>query len=607
MFFIARAPGWQRVRLMAAIALTAGLYNAVDLWFYLDVNNLPLRGALVQINVVVAALHAAMWMRFTFSDATGSVRSMPSWSVLLASGTVLLAAGAAASNAMLDRTRIVRVAVPWLGLDERVYPFNDLGNAVAAGILLVLGVSLVQHIRRVRRGDRSALGIVVGLTLYAACIMEEALVASGVLEFMYLASPGYLFAVLPLTVQLLQRFADDAHRLANLSASLSTEVEVRTVERDEARESLLEQQRLAALGRLAAGVGHEINNPLQYLVFQLEAIRASLGPSASRETHESLQEALDGARRIGGVVTSLRTYGVRSDQFRAINMREAVEAALRIASPQLRHRVQLTSDLQSVPFVLGDEGQLVQIILNPLVNAAQALQHVPDATTPHILVRLHTTPLGDAELIITDNGLGFDPSVLPQLGEPYVTTRAHEGGSGLGLFVTRGLVATHGGTLTFDNAPEGGARVRICIPVAPEGATEARSVHPRTTPAVRSARVLVVDDEAPLLIVMKRLLERLGHQVTAVPDGETALQRLATEHYDVVISDLTMPRISGAMLAAALAEHHTHLRRRLIILTGGATTEADETFLARDDVTVLTKPVSLAELELTITAVLSWP
>lgn len=595
MFFIARAPGWERVRLMAGIALTGGIFSAVDVWFYSVVDDLALRAVLVRVNLFVAALHAAMWMRFTYADAGGTVRSMPAWTRWMTLGMLLVSGVATAGDFVLDYGEFTRALVPWLDIDERIYAFSDVGDSVALLILVLLGTSLVRHIRRMRRGERGALGIVIGLTVYALCILEEALVASGQLQFMYLGSPGYVFAVLPLTIQLLTRFGDDAKRLAELTAQLSTEVEERTVERDEARESLLEQQRLAALGRLAAGVGHEINNPLQYLLFQLEELRAMLGPTAPAAARDALREALDGARRIGGVVTSLRTYGVRQESFHRVALQGVVETALLIASPKVRRTATLKSELGPVPDVLGDEGQLVQILVNPIVNAAQALA-ASDCAERLVTISTSTGADGWAEVRIGDTGPGFDADVLPRLGEPYVTTRARDGGTGLGLFVTRGLVAAHGGTLDLSNREGGGAEVRLRLPPAPADAPAARSGEPVAPAAVVPVRVLVVDDEPVLLSVLQRLLARLGHRVRIAADGEAALALLAQEPFDVVVTDLMMPGMSGAVLAERLEAEHPVLRKRLVVMTGGAVTMEDQAFLSRDDVVVVNKPVGVAEL-----------
>lgn len=607
MYFLARAPGWQRVRLKAAIAFTAGVYSAFDLWFYLHPDDLELRATLVQLNTVVAAVHMLMWTRFTFSDESGAWRSMPRWSLLAAGGVVAAVATAAALDTMLDRSRLVVVSVPRLHITERIYAFNEVGNGLAVLVLAVLLVSVVQHVRRGQRGDRSARWIALGLVLYLLCIIEEALVASGLVPFMYLASVGYLFASLPLTMQLMQRFGDDARRLADLSAQLSSEVAVRTVERDAARESLAEQQRLAALGRLAAGVGHEINNPLQYLQLRLEELRETLGDRGSAEIDAALADALDGAHRIGGVVTSLRSYGVRGEPFRPVDLHAAIEAGLRIASPQLRPDIVITRTLGRVPLVLGDEGQLVQIVVNPVLNAAQALRQSSPSGHRHITVASRTTEQGEAELVISDNGPGFAAELLPRLGEPFLTTRAYAGGSGLGLFVTRGLVAAHGGTLTFENAADGGARVIIRIPAAPPDALLVAPDASWPVAAPHPLRILIVDDEPALCAALQRQLTRLGHHPQIAVDGYEALEIIAHDPIDVVISDLMMPNLSGASFADLLAERNPTLRARLIIMTGGAVTAEDETFLARDDLLVLNKPVSINELTRALAEVTTRP
>jgi signal transduction histidine kinase len=601
MLFVARAPGWERARLMGGLALTAGLYSAIDVWFYLS-TDIALRGTLVQANLTVAALHAAIWVWFTFSDGTNSLRSIPVWARVLAFATLTTSTIGLAADALVDRSRVLQVDVAWLGISERVPPFSALGNGVALLVVCVLGVSMAQHVRRMRRGEAGAAGIVLGFAIYGFCIVEEALVAAGVLQFMYLASPGYVFLVLPLTVQLLKRLGDDTRKLDRLTRQLSTEVQARTTERDEARGSLMEQQRLAALGRLAAGVGHEINNPLQYLLFSLEELRTH-----TRNNHAAsaaVEQALEGADRIRGVVESLRRYGVVNEVFAPVDLRDVVQTALRIASPQLRHEGTIVTELGETPLVLGDEGKLVQLLVNPLVNAIQTLAQCSDPTHGRVYVSTRRNEHGDAEISIRDNGPGFSDDLLPRLGEPYVTSRAQSGGTGLGLFVTQGLVSAHGGTLTLANAPEGGAVVRITLPAAPAAALVAK-VQPGVAPgapASKSRRILVVDDEPSLLAVLERGLTRLGHQVTTARDGADALRLVNVHEFDAIVSDLMMPNITGMALADAIAHQHPWLRERMVIMTGGAVTPEDAQFLARSDIVVVEKPVRLAQLALTIDA-----
>ncbi len=602
MLFVARAPGWERARLMGGLALTAGLYSTLDVWFYLATQNMALRGTLVQANLVVAALHAAMWVWFTFSDRTNTLRSIPVWARVLAVVPLATATPGLLADLLVDRTEIISLVIPWLGISERVHPLSASGNLVALMVVCVLGASMAQHIRRMRRGEAGAAGIVLGFAIYLVCLVEEALVASGVIEFMYLASPGYVFLVLPLTVQLLQRLGDDTRQLNLLTKQLSTEVDERTSERDEARVSLVEQQRLAALGRLAAGVGHEINNPLQYLLFNLEELRTYTRDHAAGSL--AVAQALEGADRIRRVVESLRRYGIVNEVFAPVDLRDVVQAALRIASPQLRHEGTVVTELGEAPLVLGDEGKLVQLIVNPLVNAVQTLAQTSVSAHGRVYISTRTDGRGHAEITIRDNGPGFPADVLPRLGEPYVTTRAQMGGTGLGLFVTQGLVTAHGGTLTWENAPGGGAVVRITLPAAPLAAHAAATHHERPPGAIspRARRILVVDDEPTLLLVLERGLTRLGHHVTTACDGADALELVGVQDFDAVVSDLMMPNVTGMALADALERRHPFLRRRLVIMTGGAVTPEDAQFLARPDIIVVDKPVRLSQLASTIDA-----
>ncbi|HMS04067.1 MAG TPA: response regulator, partial [Gemmatimonadaceae bacterium] len=192
-------------------------------------------------------------------------------------------------------------------------------------------------------------------------------------------------------------------------------------------------------------------------------------------------------------------------------------------------------------------------------------------------------------------------------GEPYVTTRADRGGTGLGLFVTRGLVDAHGGSVQLGNHDAGGAEVRFRLPPAPaDAAPVAATPADAATPFV-AARVLVVDDEPELLAAMRRVAERLGHHVTMATDGEEALGLARAEDFDVIVSDLMMPRMSGAELAAQLAEHAPALRRRFIVMTGGAVTAEDDAFLQREDVLVINKPVRMQALGAMIARALATP
>jgi CheY-like chemotaxis protein len=317
----------------------------------------------------------------------------------------------------------------------------------------------------------------------------------------------------------------------------------------------------------------------------------------------ALANAIEGAERIRRVVEGLRRYGAVSERFEPVALHDVVRTALRIAEPQLRAVANVRTTLAPVPRVLGDEGQLVQCVVNHLVNAAQSLTATRQRSS-EILVSTDTCSNGQARIRISDNGDGFPADLLPRLGEPYVSTRVRQGGTGLGIFLSHGLIVAHGGTLSLYNAETGGAVVEICLPPATTPIASAVANHgdePGPEHLVqqvarRARHILLVDDEPALVAVLQRGLSRLGHTVTAARDGVEALTLAQSGGFDVVLSDLMMPRMGGAELAAALADQHPRLRERMLIMTGGAVSDEHSAFLERADVIVVEKPVRLAQL-----------
>lgn len=596
MFVIARAPGWSRVRLLGFIALSAGIYSSVNLLATLLSNEAPLLRWIFEINLFSATLHACMWIWFTFADSNGAWSTVPRGIRWLGLFTLGCAAAIGVTGSVTDIDSAFPVAPGLRGIPTIGFQLTPIANVVVVLILLILAVCGAEYLKRARQGIRGSVGILIGFVLFGVFILQEALVAAGVVEFYFLSDLGYLCIVIPLGGQLLGRFSEDARRLAQLSADLATEVEQRTSERDAARESLVEQERLAALGRLAAGVGHEINNPLQYLLSNIEELEQAQTPDDQPWRRTALANALEGAERIRRVVEGLRRYGAVSEQFEPIDLHEVVQAAVRIAEPQLRDVARVSTALEPVPMVLGDEGQLVQCVVNVLANAAQAISRAELCDNAHITITADTSANGDASIRIHDNGDGFPDELLPRLGEPYVSTRAREGGTGLGIFVTHGLVAAHGGTLSLRNASEGGALVEIFLPPAQVARVAPGPAEKQEVPLRRARRILLVDDEPSLLAVLERGLSRLGHSVTAACNGAEALRLVDAEPFDLVLSDLMMPNMSGVDLAAALAENNPALRKHLLIMTGGAVSEDHAAFLDRGDVIVIEKPIRLSRL-----------
>lgn len=463
---IARAPGWQRARILAALALTAGMYSLVDLAGGLLPRSSDSSGVITSINLILAAAHISSWLWYSFADELGSWRRLPRWVRHVAAGNVALAAIVSLSGQAVLWGRSSEVRIDWLGVSFSNAPLSAAGGITVAVMLSALGVCLVEQVRQARRGVPGARWIVAGFVFFAICGVEEALVAAGVVPFIFLAEVGFLGLVVPVTAQQLRRFIEDAHRLADLSSRLSAEVRTATHERDAAREALAAQERFAALGRIAGGVGHEINNPLQYLSLNLEDLRDRHLANAPPAATEAIQHAFEASDRIRRIVDGLRAYAPSTaPRLEVVDPRDVVLSSLRVAGPRLRHLPAVRPRFDPVPRVLADEGKLVQALVNALVNASIAVGKAQPSAA-EIDVRTYTAPAGDAVIEVRDNGPGFPRDLLPRLGEPFVSTRVTTGGTGLGLFVIRGIVDAHGGVLELENARGGGAILRMRLPAA---------------------------------------------------------------------------------------------------------------------------------------------
>lgn len=603
LLILGRAPRWRQVRWFAAVAFTAGCYSTVDAIAALRVAGAADVSWSLRLNILFGTLHGAAWLIFTRVGRDGRWQSLPLWirRTVVLSAVVVAIGSITGIVASPQRETLV---VPALGIAYERNVLSPIGNlfGLVPFILLALATHGVWQERR--RGVSGSTWVLVGFALFLAAAIEELLVASGTLQFIFLGDLGYVCVVVPVTLQLFRRFRDDADRLDQLTDHLADEVQRRTDERDRAREQVLEQQRLAALGRLAAGVGHEINNPLQYLQFTLEELRERTDAQLSTEERRLIDHSFEGIDRIRQVVEDLRTYarpGVKS--FTPLDVRQVVRAALRVGAPQWRQGITVTTDLGDVPLVQGHEGRLVQVVLNPLVNGMQAMRQAGLADRTTMSVRTRTTSDGWAEIEIRDQGPGFDPEVVSRLGEPYVTTRTDQGGTGLGLFVSRGIVEAHGGQMMFANAPNGGAIVRVQIPpAATKGVSAADMVKAITVsgehelaPMPERLRVLMLEDDEPTLRALVRGLHMEGIEAIGFTQGEAALDWLATERgrsVALVVTDLMMPGMAGWEFAARLAHAHPALRASLVVLTGGASTAEAQAFVQEDGLLVLAKPIA---------------
>lgn len=374
----------------------------------------------------------------------------------------------------------------------------------------------------------------------------------------------------------------------------------RTHELMAARERLVQSEKLAMAGQLAAGVGHEINNPLSYVTGNLQFAVEQLTPLARRlgvspaiqdalgEALEALREAREGAERIRVIVRDLQTFA-RADELRLspVDVHSALEFGVSMAMTHLRSRAQVERCFGQVPHALAHEARLGQVFLHLLINAAHA---IPSGDFERHRVTLTTRREGSWVLVeVSDSGLGMTPEVLQRAFEPFFSTRPVGEGSGLGLSICLGLVRSMHGELTATSIPGMGSTFQVRLPVAQA------VVHPGV-PAVRAEeghqrkRVLVVDDEPQLTAVLRRILGR-QHDVVVAHSGREALTLLEQDDaFDRVFCDLMMADLTGMDVHAELSRRRPELLSRFVFMTGGSFTERARAFLLAVPLPRIEKP-----------------
>ncbi len=367
-----------------------------------------------------------------------------------------------------------------------------------------------------------------------------------------------------------------------------------------AAERMAQQERLATTGTLVAGVGHEINNPLAFVIgnldLALEELSALAGPSPSarmRELAEMLGEARLGADRIRKIVRGLRALSREDVALQPVDIAAVVETSLSMALHELRRKASVTIDVTDLPALLGDESRLTQVLVNLMVNAGQAFErHDPEVN--HVTVR--GTALGGdwVRLSVIDNGPGIPTDISSRVFDPFFTTKEVGQGTGLGLAVSRGIVHAMGGTLTLESVAGEGASFHVDLKAA--DAVLRGEADVEHAPRATRGRILLLDDDLSVLSTMRRSLAR-EHDVIAISDPRDALPLFASgARFDVVFCDLMMPHLTGQELFAVVQTEHPEIASQFVFVTGGATTSSATLFLSRLPNDVVEKPFSLASL-----------
>jgi nitrogen-specific signal transduction histidine kinase/ActR/RegA family two-component response regulator len=374
----------------------------------------------------------------------------------------------------------------------------------------------------------------------------------------------------------------------------------------------LQSEKLAAIGMLAAGVAHEINNPASFVLANVDSLAVIL-----RKVDEAMraqkvyannaglanllfdamtvvQESKEGMARIHRIARDLHSFSRVDDDANSLSdVNAAVDSALTMLRSELRYRATVERSLRATKVVRASAARLGQVFLNLLLNAAHALADLHPRRN-----RLYVRSRDEGESVIIeieDNGPGIPPEIMPRIFESFFTTKPPDLGTGLGLPISLDIVRRAGGDLSAESEPGRGALFRVRLPAA-IGVPQVKTRSVASLKAIQRRRVLAIDDEALLLKAFQRMLST-HHDIETKLGAREALRGFGQDrNFDIVLCDLQMPDMSGVELYTAVKQQWPELAERFIFITGGAFSPEARRFMEDPSITCINKPFQLREL-----------
>ncbi|MBI2567716.1 MAG: response regulator [Candidatus Schekmanbacteria bacterium] len=387
-----------------------------------------------------------------------------------------------------------------------------------------------------------------------------------------------------------------ARRMADHVAGLVSRLEV-------AQQHLMHSEKMMAIGRMIAGIAHELNNPLTAILGFSHLLRES---KDRRDTTEKcVTRIAQEAERCQKIVQSLLTFArLRPPDRVSLDLNEVIRSAVELRRYELRRSgIELHQELGELPALVGDFHQLQQVVFNLLVNAEHAMRAA--AGTGHLWLRSRSEEEEGKTVVVVeveDNGQGIDETALPHVFEPFFTTKPVGEGTGLGLSVSYGIVREHLGTIVASNVPGGGARFAVRVPVAQRPAAPALSEDNEGQPQASGGhqRILVIDDEDAIGVVLRDMLTLYGYDVEIAETPHDGLRRALEGAFELIICDLMMPGLSGKDLYDEVMRLRPQVGSRFLFMTGDVVASRNQETLRALGRPFVLKPFKIRELMATV-------
>ncbi|MBF0367415.1 MAG: response regulator [Oligoflexia bacterium] len=384
----------------------------------------------------------------------------------------------------------------------------------------------------------------------------------------------------------------------NDAISSSNERMMLEKERQKMHAQMVHSDRLASIGTLAAGVAHEINNPLTIITVSIDLTLQACHDLDQQRIQSSLTNISEATERIVKIVNGLRTYArPDTDHIEVINAHECIQQTLALVQEiYKKQNITITTEFEAKqPLLKANIGKLQQIFMNLISNAKDAVEDVA-----HGSIKIKTQNVSDSVLIeISDNGKGIKEEILAKIFDPFFTTKAPGKGTGLGLSITHMLVNSFHGKISVESEIGLGTCFQIQIPSVNEKEVVAPKANQKSENLTFSGVALVVDDEKLIREIVCGELTKLGLAVFWAEDGEAAYEMIKKQTFDYIITDIKMPKMRGDQLMKRVKEENLASNSKFIVMTGGVVTEfssEERVFLRKNADAYVKKPFKTIDI-----------
>jgi len=363
------------------------------------------------------------------------------------------------------------------------------------------------------------------------------------------------------------------------------------------------QSRLASVGQMAAGMAHEINNPLTAVIGFADLLLNRSLPADIREDIETISKA---SQRVSDILRRMLTFARQyKPESKYLDINEILENTIGIRAYTMEtSNIHVTRQLDpELPMTMIDGGQIQQVFLNIIINAEQAMKLAHN--NGNLIVKTEKVN-GTINISFKDDGPGISREDLQQIFDPFFSTKEVGQGTGLGLSICHGILAEHGGGIYAESELGSGATFSVELPIIAEVMTADSTVLPTNEPnGVADAKILVVDDELLVRQVLTRALNDEGYEVEAVTSANDALDRLDSQNYDLVLLDVKMPGMSGIELFENIQKVIPALTKKVVFITGDVMGSDTNGFFSSNDIPYITKPFDIEKLKREINRMLT--